>query len=177
MRTETTSYTPSSPLPHSPFAGSVGLGMGMQRRLSPVELEAPPGSRVWHGPDGVMYELAGDYDAGGSFGGATQTGGSGEVETKVDSEGRVWVRVPLVVGTGRGGSPTAGVVGRGGGLVGGGFEPVTPASTTGTGNRTVVVEPQELAGSVGRERDGFGERNGHEYEEVEWPRHQTYYHA
>lgn len=128
--TNTTSYSPRSPLPPSPF-----ITASMQHRtLSPVELEAPPGSRVWHGPDGTLYELVscGNSPNGSNYlgGGGIQTGGSGEVETKVDSEGRVWVRVPLVVGGGST-SPT----GRGG------YSPTT-------------VVPQELAGS---ERVGGGE--------------------
>lgn len=122
-----------------------------------------------------MYELVSNNTSpsyGSSspvHGGGIPTGQSGEVETKVDSEGRVWVRVPLMVGVGGGGGSTSPTVGAAGGRYpggGGGYEPVTPASTLGTGNGTAaVVEPQELAGS--ERRDG----------EVEWPRHQTYYHA
>ncbi|KAK5664257.1 hypothetical protein OQA88_475 [Cercophora sp. LCS_1] len=151
--TNTASYTPSSPLPGSPFMQQP------HRTFSPVELEAPPGSRLWHSPDGTMYELVSSGREGGG-------GGTGEVETKVDSEGRVWVRMPtLMVGS------TSPTVGAGGGYLGG-HSPVTPSSSLGTGTVEVPppLPPQELAGS---------ERERGEMSEGEWPRqqHQTYYHA
>ncbi|KAK1750750.1 autophagy-related protein 3 [Echria macrotheca] len=158
--TAVASYTPSSPHPTSPFLPR------------PVELEAARGERSW-GSDGVLYELVTPGMEGTGMG-----TGSGEevVETKmVDSEGRVWMRVPMAgqglgLGMGHGtgiGSPVGGVGGEQQQQV----LSTTPQSSVGGLGVSPVAgrEPHELPGGV-VEGTGFGSRvDG-------LSRHDTYYH-
>lgn len=121
----TAGFTPTSPPPGSPYL----------TRQAAAELEGA-GERSYRTTDGTMYELVtartGSSGVGGSSGNGY--GGSDPVQTLVDSEGRVWVRVPLMglgLGSGVGGSP-------------GGREPGTPA--TPASSVGAAVEPHELPG-------------------------------
>jgi len=159
------SFSPTCPPSTSPFLTASAQYYAAR---PPAELDAAPGSNVWHSPDGITYELIPPSSAGGGgspFGGAaggsstTGTGSSEVMQTKIDSEGRVWVQVPMTVGGG--GSPYMGP------------SPITPES---------VGPPQELdtdkkrdnvgwLGLGGSSGGGAGERMG-ERAGV----HQTYYH-
>jgi len=174
--TNTASYLTPQSNPSSPF----------QQVRSPIELEAPPGSNVWRSADGLTYELASPGTGQGrehtrSPGDRSWSGGSGELQTKVDSEGRMWVQVPLPFHHGGSISP-------GGQSRQPGYSPVTPMSSYNVSPAPVpveAVEPQELPGGAylpvevvretggepGLEGGGGGGDVAHT-----GPRHQTYYH-
>jgi len=194
--TNTTSFTPNSPHPSSPF---------LQVR-SPVELEALPGSNVWRSADGITYELVtntgGHPVSGGHPGTTVDTGhdtypsgsgvshghsyghghggsgsGSGELQTKIDSEGRVWIQVPLPLYHG-GGSPG----GQPRHLTPSQYSPTTPEGPPPVSMPMIPVEapseppwPQELP-SAGEFRDDNKAGEAGEVGGAGTPRHQTYYH-
>ncbi|KAK0711230.1 hypothetical protein B0H67DRAFT_602045 [Lasiosphaeris hirsuta] len=132
----TASYAPSrnSSLPISPFQRQPSSAF----RGPPAELEAQPvpGSNVWHPPDGLTYELVNTRHAvSPSLYGGSSGSGSGEPHTKIDSEGRLWVRVPSpVVGHTSTGNPGDTGIGAGGGTG-------TGTGITGTGDSVSSGSP------------------------------------
>ncbi|KAK0630774.1 hypothetical protein B0T17DRAFT_590186 [Bombardia bombarda] len=150
----------------------------------PSELEAPPPSGdFWHGTDGVTYGLLG---GGGGGGGGSAAGG--ELRTKIDSEGRVWVQV----GTGRSLISSSGsdgvVVSPLRGDIGGGGRTMSPASSR---PPLPHEEPQELMSTEPRQRQrnilhssgggssaGYGEAATATMSTTQGPplRHETFYH-
>ncbi|KAK3357381.1 hypothetical protein B0T25DRAFT_589681 [Lasiosphaeria hispida] len=184
----TTSYTPSrnSSLPVSPFQRQPSSAF----RGPPVELEAqpPPGSNVWHPPDGLTYELVNTRHAvSPSLYGGSSGSGSGEPHTKIDSEGRLWVRVPSpVVGHTSTGSGSGAGLGLGispvreGGYArysGYSHSPVLPVSP---GTPMIPQEPQELSTIPLHELSTEPERGDTPSVVISNPgdtgTHQTYYH-
>ena len=194
-------YTPTSPHPHSPFLQPRN---GYTPR--PAELPAgspPPGASSWLGPDGAMYELVAGSPravAGAWADSATETGtgtGSSEPRTKIDSEGRLWVQVSgprprTAASNSAGGGTSPGGVGRHAP-----GEPHPPVSPTGAGDSSpgssrpqgqtmtaaaaaaataavVATEPQELDTDPPRE-GVLGERAGWDAAHGR-PKHHTFYH-
>ncbi|KAK4237907.1 autophagy-related protein 3 [Achaetomium macrosporum] len=190
-------YTPTSPYPHSPFLQQQQRHGSGHNYSGPAELPVrtpPPGSGVtsWLGPDGVTYELVNAHTAvvpDGAGSSTTETGtgtgnsGGGDVPlTKIDQEDRVWVQVPPGPGPVPGGRQVPGGAGAGGspgglarhhsGVGGGGYPPgmQMPAS-----QQQHSMEPQELSGEPRRELGALGESAGWDAAHGR-PRHQTFYH-
>lgn len=162
------SFSPTSPPPTSPFLTASAQYYAAR---PPAELDAAPGSNIWHSSDGITYELIPPSSAGGGgspFSGAagsstTGTGSSEVMQTKIDSEGRVWVQVPMTVG--------------GGGSSYMGPSPITPESA-GPPQELDTDDKRENAGWVGvggSSGGGPGERMGERMGERAGV-HQTYYH-
>lgn len=97
--TATTGYTPTSPYSDGPFQRQQQEGSVYSASVPrlPAELE---GNTYWQGPDGVMYELT---SPGSVVAEQHQQG----LQTKIDSQGRVWMQVPPA-GRGDHGSPVSG---------------------------------------------------------------------
>ncbi|KAK4190088.1 autophagy-related protein 3 [Podospora australis] len=202
-------YSPSSTHQRSPF---------IQRHPVELPVEPPPGVSSWLGPDGVTYELvtspnfaatgSNTINGGSIAGTGTGTGTAAgtiysnhEPQTKIDSEGRLWVQVSP--SPGRGGSVVsgAGSPGEGGRLglglyatngtgatggyspvaSGGGGSPHTPRTPVGYAPSPLPQgPPQELGSEPRREGDVvphalLGEGSGWDAAHGR-PRHDTYYH-
>jgi len=154
----TAGFTPTSPPPGSPFL----------TRQAAAELEVA-GERPYRAADGTVYELVTSRTGSSGVAGSSGNGygGSDAVQTKVDSEGRVWVRVPLMglgLGSGVGGSPIR-------------REPGTPASSVGAAMPMSSAEPHELPGPETRgEMIGSIPTFGPGHAGYGRPRHTTFYH-
>ncbi|KAK3953572.1 hypothetical protein QBC32DRAFT_360901 [Pseudoneurospora amorphoporcata] len=137
--TATTGYTPTTPYSDGPFQrqqqeGSV-YSANFPRPLAELE-----GNTYWQGPDGVTYELTSPASAVSEQ--------QQSLQTKIDSQGRVWMQVPPA---GRGG-PGSSPVSRHGAVTGTGAGSGTPTTTAADLHGTEPpispahppTEPQEL---------------------------------
>ncbi|KAK3340756.1 hypothetical protein B0H65DRAFT_529606 [Neurospora tetraspora] len=95
--TATTGYTPTSPYSDGPFQRQQHEGSVYSANVPrpPAELE---GNTYWQGPDGVTYELTSPESAISEQ--------QQSLQTKIDSQGRVWMQVPPA-GRGDHGSPVS----------------------------------------------------------------------
>lgn len=192
------------------------LFLHQQRYPAELPVEPLPGANSWLGPDGVTYELVTNpsiaatgsptmINAGSIAGTGTNTvtmagtsySGS-EPQTKIDSEGRLWVQVSASPGGGGSMVSVAGSPGSGGGALGlglyptngtgaagyspvvsaggGGGSPHTPRTPVGYSSST--LPPQELGAEPRREGDVgalVGEGSGWDAAHGR-PRHDTFYH-
>lgn len=191
-------WTPSSP--YSPRAYLRQPSAGYVPQGEPAELSAT-GTSVWHGPDGVTYEMVSPHGSttGYSGSGTVGSGGSGGggindlPAYKIDEQGRVWVPQVSLMQM----SP-----GRGHPAVNGGYMDAHPGQPSPMYDQSFPrypartyspaipanppplrqpSAPQELSSEprADEESDEIGpdrDSNGHHSQPQAQAQHQTYYH-